>query len=202
MTQSEQSSFIEHLQRCLLLSVLTIACNLFLAVPLFGEVQLLFGCVFVLIALVLVPPKFSLIVFIGSISSFYLADQTLLFIGIYSLEVGVIAMLLRKNTFIMLASIGFWVIVGMPLIWVLAKFSPTYFQEVSALIAIQHGLNGILCAAIAASLLSIIPDKYKQGYIQQQENQLSANIFSVCASILVVPILLISFIYCGKFSRK
>lgn len=202
MTQSEQSSFIEHLQRCLLLSVLTIACNLFLAVPLIGEVHLVFGSVFVLIALVLVPPKFSLIVFIASIASFYLADQTLLFIGIYTLEVGVIAILLRKNTFIMLASIGFWVVVGMPLIWVLAKFSPTYFQEVSALIAIQHGLNGILCAAIAASLLSIVPDKYKQGYIQQQENQLSANIFSVCASILVVPILIISFIFIAVSSHE
>jgi diguanylate cyclase (GGDEF)-like protein len=202
MNESTQSSVIEHFQRCLFLSVMAIACNLFLTIPLIGEVSLVMGCVFVLLSLLLLPLRFSAVVFAASLISLYLADNTLFYLMIHALEIVVIAFLVRKNIFIMLASISFWLIIGMPTIWFFSRYSPSYMQEVSALIAIQNGLNGILCAALAASLISIIPNRFKQGHIQQRENPLSSNIFSVCASVLVVPILIISFIFVAVSSRE
>ncbi|MFC4701704.1 diguanylate cyclase [Glaciecola siphonariae] len=202
MTTSTQPSVIEYLQRCLFLSVLAVACHLFLPIPLIGEVTLSLGSVFVLSSLVLLPVRFVIVVFVSSFLSLYWMQTSWLFLLAHTLEVITIAILLRRNVFIMLASMSYWIIIGMPLLAILALYGPMYLQEASVLLAIQSGLNGILCAAIAASLLSVIPMRYKQPAFTKKEKHLSANIFSICASVLVVPILIVSFIFIAVSSKE
>ncbi|WP_371195388.1 diguanylate cyclase [Glaciecola sp. SC05] len=202
MSDANQTTFIEHFQRCLFLFVLTIASNLFLSVPLIGEAEVVFGSVFVLLSLIILPYKFFLVVFAGSILSHYLIGYGWIFLLTHALEVLVIAVLINRHVFIMMASIGFWLCIGMPLLWILATYSPTYLQEVNLLIAIQKGLIGILCAALAASIIAIVPNHYKQPQFNTREYNLSINIFSICASVLVVPVLIISFIFISVSSRE
>lgn len=202
MNDVNQTTFIEHFQRCLFLFVLTIASNLFLSVALIGEAEVIFGSVFVLIALIILPYKFSAIVIAGSLLSHYLIGYGWIFLFIHTVEILVIAILINRHVFIMMASMAFWICLGMPLLWLLANYSSSYMQEVSLLIAIQKGLIGILCAAIAATFLAIVPNHYKQPQFNTKEYKLSINIFSICASVLVVPVLIISFIFIAVSSKE
>lgn len=202
MSETNKTSTVEHFQRCLFLLVLTIASNLFMSVSLIGDVKLIFGSVFVLLSLIILPFKFSFFVFAGSVISHYLIGYGWIFLLTHALEIIIIAFLVNRHMFIMIASIGFWVCFGIPLLWLLASYSSTYLQEVNLLIAVQKGLNGILCAAIAASALALLPNRYKQATFNTRENKLSVNIFSLCASVLVVPVLIISFIFIAVSSRE
>lgn len=202
MSDETQTTFTEHLQRCLFLLVLTIASNLFLSISLIGEVDLLFGSVFVLLSLIILPFKFSLLVFGGSLFSYYLVGYGWIFLIAHALEILVVGLLIHRHVFIMLASMIYWLLIGMPLLWFLAHYSPTYLQEVNVLLAIEKGLIGIFCAAIAASILSVLPNHYKMPQFNTREYKLAINIFSICASVLVVPVLIISFIFISVSSKE
>jgi len=69
MIANNQTTFIEHFQRCLFLTILAIAAHLFLMIPIVGDVTLVFGSTFVLIALVLLPKRFAVIVLLSSLVS-------------------------------------------------------------------------------------------------------------------------------------
>jgi diguanylate cyclase (GGDEF)-like protein len=202
MTSSNQTTFIEHFQRCLFLAVLTIAANLFLTIPVIGDANVIFGSAFVLIALVLLPVRFSLVVLLISLLGLYLSNAAWLFIGLHAIEIILIAILLNRKIFIMVASIAFWLAVGMPALWLFLTYNSSFLQEVSLLVTMQYGLNGILNAAIAASVLAVIPLRYKQAEFSREEQTLSKNIFIICASIMVLPVLVISFIFISLSSRE
>nr|WP_136252649.1 diguanylate cyclase [Ningiella ruwaisensis] len=202
MTVSKQPSLIEYCQRCLFLSMLALVCNLFLPVSLIGEAKLSFGSIFVLLSIVILPTKFALFVLFSSILSLWLAGQNHIFIIAHALEITIIALIIYRNVFIMIAAFGYWLCIGMPFIWLMCNVSPPYLKEISLLVSIQYGLNGLLCAAIAASILAVMPSDYKQSEFVAKEHRLSSNIFAICASVLVVPILIISFLFIGNSSNE
>jgi diguanylate cyclase (GGDEF)-like protein len=202
MIENNQTTFIEHFQRCLFLTVLTIAANLFLAIPIVADATLVFGSTFVLIALVLLPSRFAAFVLLASLLSLHLTGLAWPFIALHALEVICIVALLKRSLFIMVASIIFWLCIGMPALWSFTHFKHSFLQEISVLITMQYGLNGILNAAMAASVLAIVPLKYKQAAFTQEEQTLSKNIFTICASIMVLPVLVISFIFISLSSRE
>jgi diguanylate cyclase (GGDEF)-like protein len=171
-------------------------------VPVIGDVTIMLGSVFVLMSLILLPTPFMFIVLLSSAVSLYLANVPSLFIATHILEIIVIAYLLKRQFFILTASVMFWALMGTPLLWLLIKFNPSFLQEIPLVIAIQYGLNGIFNAAIAASILAIIPLSYKQSRLASKERTLSKNIFSLCASLMVVPVLIISFVFIALTSRE
>lgn len=202
MIANNQTTFIEHFQRCLFLTILAIAAHLFLMIPIVGDVTLVFGSTFVLIALVLLPKRFAAIVLLSSLVSLHLSGLASPFVALHALEVICITLLLRRGLFVMVASIAFWLLIGMPALWIFTNFNLSFLQDISALITLQYGLNGILNAAIAASVLAIVPQKYKQAEFTREEQTLSKNIFTISASIMVLPVLVISFIFISLSSRE
>ncbi|WP_395341486.1 diguanylate cyclase [Ningiella sp. W23] len=200
--QANQHKSIEYLQRCLFLSLLTITFNLFLGIPLVGDAEIHLASIFVLVALVTLPSKYATAVLIASLVSHFYAGHGWAYLVVHTLEIVCISFAIRRHLFLMFASIVYWLFLGMPFLWIVAYFGMSHFQEAALLIATQEGLNGVLAASVASLVLSVLPKRYKLDEFKAKEHRLSSNIFVTCASLILVPTLLISFIYISVSSNE
>lgn len=201
MGDETQLAAIDRVQRCLLLSVLAIASNLFLAIPLVGDINLVFGSVFAFIAIFILPRHFTIVVVSCHLVSKLLIGYSPLFLLVHLFEILIIYLLVNRYVLILIASLGFWLVLGIPLLWLISTYGEVFLQELSVVIAIEKALTGILCASIAATIVALLPKKYLQEQFNSRENTLASNIFAICASILVVPLLIVSFIFITTSSR-
>ncbi|MGQ8366598.1 sensor domain-containing diguanylate cyclase [Glaciecola sp. 1036] len=201
MGQKKQQ-FLENIQKALLLSLLVIASNLFLEIELFGDTELLFGSTFVILSLQLIPFRYASLVFIACLLSMHQTNQLWQELVMVTLEFFAIAYLIHRRLLLIVASAIFWLFFGAPFLWILLQFGETGLKDISILLTIHTTLNSVLNAAIAASLLVIIPNSLQNQNIVGKQNRLASNIFALCASTLMVPLLLVSFVYTGDSAKE
>ncbi|MFC3121239.1 sensor domain-containing diguanylate cyclase [Agaribacter flavus] len=83
----------------------------------------------------------------------------------------------------------------MPLLFLFLSIATEQLSAINAIITINTGLNGLLNAATAVSILIFVPKKYQYDKLSNEQHKLASNIFSLCASILTLPLLILSFVY-------
>ncbi len=196
-----QTSTIERIQISLVLSLLGVGVNLFLSINIIGESQLLFGSIFVFLALLILPISFSLLVATCVFLSQIALDQFLTTSLLFLLELTVIIVLLQRNMFLLMASLLYWVVIGGPLLYVFNFYSPGELASGNIIITLQTAFNGLLNAAIAVTIYTSIPHSWLQSKVLHQHS-LATNIFAICASTLVAPLLIACFVFIAEYSNQ
>lgn len=184
----------ENIQISLFLSLLTIATNLFLRVDVIGDSPLTFGPVFVFIGLLLLPPSFVFPIVVCNLLALLFHESIMPLILVILLEFLVIGYLKYKNVVLLLSSLLYWTFIGVPAVWIVYHYALVDLSGASEVLTLQTALNGLLNAAIASTILACLPQSWIHGNVPRQ-HRLSTNIFTICASILVLPLVIASFLF-------
>lgn len=180
------------------LSLLGVLGN-YISLPLFFGVDFIFGSIAVLMATRLLGMAGAVTVaLIAGTYTYFIWGHPYAMI-IFSAEAIVLGLLLRwKISSLVLADIIFWLVVGMPLIWLFYSSIMGMDQTQALLILLKQPVNGVTNAIIATYLLLLIPDKYilkiikdYQGQIQLKEllfNTLLGITLAVSLIIIIVNV--------------
>ncbi|MDT0596527.1 diguanylate cyclase [Glaciecola petra] len=190
-------SFLESVQLTLLLSVLAISVNFFVQINIVGDFLLFFGSLFVFVGMALLPFRYVLVIAVSCLFSQVMSGQPWPMGLLFLIEVFIIAILRHRVLFILLASILYWITIGIPTLWFFSYFNAADLQGSSLIITLQYCFNGLLNAAFASTIFACLPNKWLVSRVPKQ-HRLSSNIFALCASILVSPLLILSFLFIGQ----
>lgn len=144
----------------IILSLLGVFGN-FLRFPLFFGVDFIFGSIAVMLAIRMLGISGAVVVaVIGGAYTYFIWGHPYAMI-IFTAEAVVVSYLWkRKISSLALADIIFWLVVGMPLVWLFYSGVMGMSQTPAFLILLKQPVNGIANAIIATYLLLLIPKKY------------------------------------------
>ncbi len=165
-------------------------------VPLFFGVDFIFGSIATLIIL----SRYGL--FWGNLTTLVVASRTIaLWNHLYAflvliLEVLVVGSLLKRNQRnLVLSDALFWIVIGIPLVYLLYHNFLDMPPLPAALVAFKQGTNGILNALIAYLLLEyFLPHIVPSFQGSKHPISLEQTFFNLLASFIFLPLLLITVI--------
>lgn len=169
----------------------------YLTLPLFFGVSFIFGSISVLIAIRLLGTAGATAVAIIAGSYTYIIWGHPYAMVIFTAEAIVVGSLWqRKISSLVLADIIFWIVAGLPLVWLFYSGVMNMEQTPTLMIALKQAVNGVANAIIATYLILLIHPKY---FLQKNENiqakiQLKELLFTTLLGIpLVFSFIIVSF---------
>lgn len=178
-----------HIATAGLLVALAVAGNM-AHLPLFFGVDLIFGSVAALVALVWLGPVAGLTAAVaGGLYTLHLWGHPYALL-ILTLEVAVVALLVRRGWYLVMASAAYWVAIGGPLALAL-YYGPLGMDWAAAgLIAVKQPMNGILNATLASFALLAIQALTPYGprlYAPAGTLRLRHLLFSLFMALALLP---------------
>lgn len=144
-----------------LLSLLGLAGN-YLSITLFFGVNFVFGSIAVLAAVKLLGTRGAVVTALIAGSYTYVLWGHPYALIIFTAEAVFVSYLSSKrNISLTIADIVYWLVLGMPLIWLFYKYTMGMSGAQSELILFKQPVNGIFNAIVATYLLYLIPAKYR-----------------------------------------
>lgn len=188
----------------LLFGVLAALANSFLSIPIYGALTLSWGmglCIYVLISF---GGRAALITLIITLASMYATGHSILSTGVHVAEFFIIALLIHKRFFVIIASLSFWLFIGGPFYWLFLTMAPSSGsgQEFSFIFASMQGLNGLFNGSLAAMLYLLTPTKWLSDDSSSANRSLSSNIFALSALTLILPLVTISLVLASTASER
>ena len=173
--------------------LLGLVTNLWFIIPLYGNLSLHLGEVFVITCLI--TRGFYPAIFASIITTAGLVYET----GNYTffvsaiLEILVLNALLRKGVLLLLADAIFWVTLGVPITYLTIK----YIYDVTSgdfiqVILLKQAVNGVLIVSIVALLKPFIPLRWFSAAVEHEAPKLSDRVFELSLNSISVPALIIS----------
>lgn len=156
-------------------------------VPLFFGVDYLFGSIAALLAAVWLGPLAGMVVAaIGALYTLELWGHPWALVT-FSLEAGVVGLLYRRFGELVLADILFWVVGGLPVIFLVSSGALDIGWESARLIALKQPVNGVFNALVAVLILYWISRARVIATFQQLAfNVLFGSLFTVGLVLIVV----------------
>lgn len=167
----------------------------YLVIPVYGNLSLHFGEIFVIFCLVtrgLAPALLAS--FITSAGLFITTGNAIFFITLL-LEVLVLNYLLRKGLVLLVADLIYWLVIGLPLTYVVV----TVVYEISALdftlvILLKQALNGILIVSIVSLIRPFAPISWYSKGQKINAPRLTDRIFELSLNSIALPSLIVALI--------
>ena len=166
----------------------------YLHLPLLFGVDFIFGSIAVLLAIRLIGFKGALFVAIASGAYTFIIWGHPYALIIFTLEAMIVSWLLKQKTdSIILADLGFWIVVGMPLVWFFYAGLMQMSQNQTLLILFKQPVNGISNALIATFLLFLITKglSLRSSYQRSNKIHLRELIFSTIVAVSLTSTLLL-----------
>lgn len=176
----------------LVFPALAFAANTWLLIPLFASLTLHFGQAVALLALVAAPLRAAILSSIAAGLALGWQLGAPLAVPLHLLEILSIAWLLRRFDLVT-AAVVFWVLLGIPLNWILAVWWVDLPDELLAISLLKQGINGVLNAAIALSLCVVIerlPRRRKRGGFYARP--LAEQVFVIALVSMLLPALVVA----------
>lgn len=184
-----------------LYGVLGFVFDRYFVIPVYGNLSLHFGEIFVIFCLVtrgLAPALLASV--ITSAGLFLITGNAIFFITLL-LEVVILNYLLRRGVVLLVADLLFWLVIGLPLTYVVIKI----VYEISAVdftlvILLKQTLNGILIVSIVSLMRPFAPISW---YSQKQKitsHRLKDRIFELSLNSIALPSLIVALILSDSFA--
>ena len=133
----------------------------YLNLPLFFGVSFIFGSIAVLVAVRALGTAGAVVVAIAAGSYTYFIWGHPYAMVIFTAEAFVVGVLWqRKISSLTLADIIFWLLVGIPLVWLFYSGVMSMEQTPTLMIGLKQSVNGVANAIIATYLILLLPPKY------------------------------------------
>lgn len=160
-----------HLTFAIVLGLLGLLLNL-VPIPLFGNQQLIIGNLFFVIVAVFLGPWYALLTALMCASGLYLAWDSWHTFILFPLEALWLGYARRKEYYSLYADVSFWLIVGMPLFYILVRFVLVMPESYMLFTTLKQGINGILYTSLGTILITMLPQRcYIAGKIKNQRRK-------------------------------
>ena len=164
-------------------------------IPIYGHLGLHIGEVFIFLCLIFRGLLPAIIATLLSSAGLFLATENPALLATMLLQPFVVYFLMRKGLLILIADIVFWLLIGLPITYVVI----TYFYEVSSgdftqVILIKQTINGVLNVSLALLIQPFLPTKLYSSEIASQLPKLSNRIFELTLICILFPALLVTLI--------
>lgn len=173
--------------------ILGLITNLWFIIPLYGNLSLHLGEVFVISCLItrgLYPAILASIITTAGLV--YETGNYVFFISAI-LEIIILNTLLRKGVLLLLADAVFWVMLGIPITYLTIKYiydvTSVDFMQV---ILLKQAVNGVLIVSIVALLKPFIPLRWFSAAVEPEVPKLSDRVFELSLNSISLPALIIS----------
>lgn len=169
--------------------------NAFLAINYLGNFSLYFGQMFVLFCLVtrgLNAALFTVLI-TSTVAAIYANDPYL--ICIYTLEMLVVHLCLRKGYFLFESAIGYWLLVGTPLLFTLYALTSLESIEFLFISGVTRALNGLICVSLVAIVCWFIPANRIHFRYNATSPKFSSLIYSLCMLTVTLPALVVALFF-------
>lgn len=192
-----------HLKLATLLGLLGLVINIF-PIPLFANVQLILGNAAVVIVAILLGPWYALYTALFTATGLMLAWSSSHVYVVFLLEALWLGFARRKDVPILYASIGYWLLVGVPLIslylWLITGL-PTYHIPFTT---VKQAVNGILYATIGELCVVALPSFWhlKDKIVNHTRRTFSAQLSYLFILITTITLLTSSLMFNQYFMDK
>ncbi|MCH7423464.1 diguanylate cyclase [Shewanella sp. MM_2022_3] len=192
-----------HLKLATLLGLLGLVINIF-PIPLFANVQLILGNAAVVIVAILLGPWYALYTALFTATGLMLAWSSSHVYVVFLLEALWLGFARRKDVPILYASIGYWLLVGVPLIslylWLITGL-PNYHIPFTT---VKQAVNGILYATIGELCVVALPSLWhlKDKIVNHTRRTFSAQLSYLFILITTITLLTSSLMFNQYFMDK
>ena len=161
----------QHLKLSLVLGLMGLLANL-IPIPLFGNVQLIFGNIVVVITAILLGPWFALLTAtLCAIGLFITWGSWHVFI-LFGLEAIWLGYARRKDIYALYADIGYWLLIGMPLFYAYILLFSSQPESHISFVTLKQGVNGLIYAALGSMLVTIFSSFWNlKGKVKDQKRR-------------------------------
>ena len=172
--------------------------NAYLPLPLFGDFWLYVGQSLSLLALLFFGLPIAVTTALAAGAGLVLSTGQWPLLPLLLFELALIAILVSRGLPLILASVAYWLLIGLPLgFWLL----PSWIigaEKIVAISVITLGMNGLLNAAIASALFLVLASKIQTSAMGALQMTLLRQAFSMSVTLLVLPSLAIALFLVGQ----
>ncbi|WP_417445803.1 diguanylate cyclase [Kangiella sp.] len=176
-----------------LYGLLGLITNTWFIIPLYGNLSLHLGEVFVITCLITRGISPAILASLLATSGLVFHTGNYVFYISALLELFVLSFFLRKGVLLLLADGIFWLIIGIPITYVTIIYiydvTSTDFIQV---ILLKQAVNGVLVVSIVALLKPFIPSKWFSPWVYSDVPKLSDRVFELALNSISLPALIIS----------
>lgn len=162
MAQHKPHSHVTYLSLYVALPILALVANLILPLELFYGVNLIFGSMIALLALLLINKSIALWVgIIAACATWWLWGHPYAALSM-SLEIIAVILLYRRGVDIIWADLIYWCCLGAPLVFVCYHWGIGLTQLSAGMIALKQAINGLFNATLATLIFLLVQRYWSQ----------------------------------------
>lgn len=179
----------------LVYGALALIANLYFVVPVYGNLSLHLGELFVIFCLVTRGLSPALMAsFLGSLG-LYITTGNPWFFAVSILEILVLQYLLKKEIVLLVADLLFWLLIGLPITYLVIVFIyEVSTQDFAHVVLLKQALNGILIVSIVSLVRPFAPASWYSKNFPRTTLKLSSRIFEVSLISIALPSLIVALI--------
>ena len=172
--------------------------NLFLLVPVYGQLSFHLGQTFVLVCLLTQGMRTAgVAALISSLVLAYSIDNTF-FIVLMLAELIVVWQLTRIRIGLLSADLLYWLIIGIPISYIVIDGTTDFPTDYTILVLAKQLLNGMLYTLLARIIFMFIPESLCRPDSHRWHPTLAARIFYLSTVSIVLPSLIISLMFTSR----
>ncbi|MCV2883688.1 diguanylate cyclase [Aestuariibacter sp. AA17] len=172
--------------------------NILFLVPVYGQLAFHLGQAFVFLCFLTRGLPTALIAgSIASVSLAYSIDNSA-FIFLMLAELITVAWLYNKRIVMLFANILFWLLIGIPISYLLVKASTNFPLDYTLLLLIKQLLNGALYTLLATTMLVFVPLSWCKDGVRPHTMPLGSRIFYLSMVSTVLPALLVAMVFTSR----
>ena len=172
--------------------------NIFLLIPVYGQLTFHLGQAFVILCLLARGFKAALIAGLLSISILTVTIDNLYFFVLLLLEIIFLHKLRQKGQPILIGIILYWVFIGVPLSFAIIFTQTNFPLDYTALVLLKQLINGILYTLIAGILLLFLPEQFVSGAFKSTLPTMSSRILYLASVCIILPALLVALLFTSR----
>lgn len=170
----------------------------YLNIDLFFGVNFIFGSIATIIAIRVSGPVWGVLVgvVIGSYSYILWGHPyAIIIFGLEAYIIGLFAYVLKKDSLIII-DVGYWILLGIPLVWVFYTYSIGLPEPIVTTIAAKQMANGVINVALASLLIQFTPmlKWINLGLFKDKYNYVTMNssVITLLSVFILIPMLIVT----------
>ena len=168
--------------------------NYFLLLPVYGQLYFHFGQAVVLLCLIFCQFRSGFIALLFSLLSLSLISGHNLFAPILIFEFLTIYALRRHGFNLLTSSFIYWVVLGMPMVYVLLQHNTSFSEEYLGLASVKHFVNSMIYMLVLSVLLLLLPTKLTFKARGKSIPKLSTYIYFMLNISIILPTILVALV--------
>lgn len=168
----------------------------YLNIDLFFGVNFIFGSIATIIAIRVSGPVWGVLVgvVIGSYSYILWGHPyAIIIFGLEAYIIGLFTYVLKKDSLIII-DVGYWILLGMPLVWVFYTYSIGLPEPIVTTIAAKQMANGVINVALASLLIQFTPmlKWINLGLFKDNCVTMNSSVTTLLSVFILIPMLIVT----------